>query len=110
MTDEELIARLRTLGRDFDDWGTAADRIEQLVATNEQLIEQRGDLVEAQKSLVETLSKSGRKRKDAEVKIAKAVHALRLVVTAKGLTDPIEHGYENIVFARAVLEELEEPE
>ena len=32
MTDEELIARLRTLGRDFDDWDTAADRIEALTA------------------------------------------------------------------------------
>jgi hypothetical protein len=32
MTDEELIARLRALGRDFDDWDTAADRIEALTA------------------------------------------------------------------------------
>ena len=40
-------------------------------------------------------------------KLAKAAYALRLVVTAKGLTDPIEHGYETIVFARAVLSELE---
>jgi hypothetical protein len=30
MTDAELIARLRALGRDFDDWDTAADRIEAL--------------------------------------------------------------------------------
>jgi hypothetical protein len=32
MTDAELIARLRALGRDFDDWDTAADRIEALEA------------------------------------------------------------------------------
>lgn len=32
MTDAELIVRLRALGRDFDDWDTAADRIEALNA------------------------------------------------------------------------------
>ena len=43
---------------------------------------------------------------ELSAKLAKAMGALRLVVTAKGLTDPIEHGYETIVFARAVLSEL----
>ena len=32
MTDEELVRRLRALGRDFDDWDTAGDRIEALTA------------------------------------------------------------------------------
>jgi hypothetical protein len=36
MTDD-LVGRLRTLGRDFDDWDTAADRIEALTADNARL-------------------------------------------------------------------------
>lgn len=44
----------------------------------------------------------------AEAKLAKAVEALRWVVSAKGLTDPLEYGYDAIKRARAVLAELEE--
>ena len=44
---------------------------------------------------------------DLEAKLAKAVAALRLVVTAKGLTDPVEYGYDTIGYARATLAELE---
>jgi hypothetical protein len=40
MTDD-LVERLRTLGRDFDDWDTAADRIEALTAERDALIAQR---------------------------------------------------------------------
>lgn len=43
---------------------------------------------------------------DLEAKLAKAVKALRLVVTAKGLTDPTEYGYDAIVSARTTLAEL----
>ena len=40
MTDD-LVERLRTLGRDFDDWDTAAARIEALTAERDALIAQR---------------------------------------------------------------------
>jgi hypothetical protein len=46
----------------------------------------------------------------AEAKLAKAMEALRYVVSVKGLTDPIEHGYDAIKFARAVLAKLEKTE
>lgn len=39
MTDAELIARLRALGRDFDDWDTAADRIEALTGKLAKAVE-----------------------------------------------------------------------
>jgi predicted xylose isomerase-like sugar epimerase len=102
MTDKELIETLR--GRNGFGWTEdAADRIEQLVEDNKSL-------AGAQESLVETLRESGCKRKEAEAKLTKAVEALRDVVSAKGLTDPIEYGYDAIKRARAVLEELEKPE
>lgn len=104
MTDEELIKRMRyETGSNRNYHDHAADRIEQLVEENKSL-------AGAQESLVETLRKSGCKRKEAEAKLAKAVAALRDVVSAKGLTDPTEYGYDAIKRARAVLEELEKPE
>ena len=39
--------------------------------------------------------------------LAKAVEALRFVVSAKGLTDPTEYGYEAIKQARTALAEIE---
>jgi hypothetical protein len=44
---------------------------------------------------------------DLEAKLAKAVEGLRFVVSAKGLTDPTEYGYEAIKQARATLAEIE---
>jgi hypothetical protein len=98
MTDAEMIKLLRNSPFTFND--IVADRIEQLVEDNQSL-------ALAQESLVETLRESGCKRKEAEAKLTKAVKALRDVVSAKGLTDPIEYGYDAIKRARAVLEELE---
>jgi hypothetical protein len=45
--------------------------------------------------------------KELEAKLAKAVEALRFVVSAKGLTDPTEYGYEAIKQARTALAEIE---
>jgi hypothetical protein len=42
----------------------------------------------------------------AEAKLDKAVTALRYVVSAKGLTDPSEYGYEAIKHARIALAEI----
>ena len=93
MTDEELITTLR--GRNGFGWTEdAADRIEQLVEDNKSL-------AGAQESLVETLRESGRKRKEAEAKLTKAVKALRSYVSK-------EKGVWNT--ADAVLAELEKPE
>ena len=80
MTDEELIKHLRLSS--YKSPTLAADRIEQLV----------------------------KERDEAEAKLAKVVVALRYVVSAKGLTDPTEYGYDAIKRARAVLDELEEKE
>ncbi len=102
MTDEELIKALR----DADAYNLkhyvrdplhtpAADRIEELV-------KERDDA-----EWVEVLRKTYQRAKEAEAKLAKAVAALWMVVTAKGLTDPLEDGYETIVFARSVLAELD---
>ena len=76
MTDEELLERLLSVPADGngieDVCGYAADRIQ-------ELIEQRGDLVQAQESLVETLSRSGRARKDAEANLAKALSFIKRI-------------------------------
>ena len=53
--DEELIARLRTLGRDFDDWDTAADRIEQLAVRKKALTKERDEQIEWVKRLADDL-------------------------------------------------------
>jgi hypothetical protein len=95
MTDKELIETLR--GRNGFGWTEdAADRIEQLVKDIEVADDAINHWIVAYKNM--------------EVKLAKAVAALRDVVSAKGLTDPIEYGYDAIKRARAVLEELEKPE
>lgn len=97
MTDEELIKALR----DADDYNRkhyvrdplhtdAADRIEALVRD-------RGNLVQAQESLVETLRKSGRKRKDAEAKLAKAMEALRFT------DDGANHGAMTSTYGESAL-------
>lgn len=50
MTDAELIAKLRTAHKNFDEFDAyylarpSSDRIEQLVATNEQLLKQNETL------------------------------------------------------------------
>ena len=76
MKDDELIERLLSVPADGngieDVCGYAADRIEQLVR-------EHGDLVQAQESLVETLSKSGQARKDAEAKLAKAMSFIKRI-------------------------------
>jgi hypothetical protein len=92
MTDKELIETLR--GRNGFGWTEdAADRIEQLVKDIEVADDAINHWIVAYKNM--------------EVKLAKAVAALRDVVSAKGLTDPTEYGYDAIKRARAVLEELE---
>lgn len=99
MTDEELIKRLRLQSEHvpadtiFD---AAADRIEKLV--------------ESIKNLLHLWATVAVNREVSEGKLEKAVEALRLVVTAKGLTDPTEYGYDAIVSARAILAELEKTE
>jgi hypothetical protein len=55
MSDEELIARLRALGRDFDDWDTAADRIEALTVEREFFEEEWVSAVDKLNKAVEAL-------------------------------------------------------
>jgi hypothetical protein len=43
----------------------------------------------------------------ADPRVQALVEALRFVVSAKGLTDPTEYGYEAIKQARATLAEIE---
>jgi hypothetical protein len=95
MVDEGLIERLRI----WND-NEAADRIEQLNADVDIA------LTIADKAADLMLQMDDR-RLEAEAKLAKAVAALRYVVSAKGLTDPTEYGYDAIKRARAVLAELE---
>ena len=105
MSDEELIAQLKnskgwpTLGK------AAAARIEALTAKNEMLgrevnIARYGQPDFAWSVHVQVMD-------DLNAKLAKAVEALRFVVSAKGLTDPTEYGYEAIKQARATLAEIE---
>jgi hypothetical protein len=105
MTDKELIAQLKnskgwpTLGK------AAAARIEALTAKNEMLgrevnIARYGQPDFAWSVHVQVMD-------DLNAKLAKAVEALRFVVSAKGLTDPTEYGYEAIKQARATLAEIE---
>jgi hypothetical protein len=94
MTDAEMIKLLRNSPFTFND--IVADRIEQLVEDIEVADDAINHWIVAYNNM--------------EVKLAKAVAALRDVVSAKGLTDPIEYGYDAIKRARAVLEELEKPE
>ena len=101
MTDEELIEQLRLFGKFDPDQALAADRIEQLVIEVDETHEEA-------MSYLEMWGAALAAQREAEAKLAKAIDALRLVVTAKGLTDPTEYGYETIVFARAVLAELGE--
>lgn len=104
MTDEELIIALRSIDHmNVDDcflqshfYSKAADRIEALK--------------DGRDTMGELWANEQKTRHAAEAKLAKAVEALRLVVTAKGLTDPTEYGYDTIGSARAVLAELEKAE
>ena len=94
MTDAEMIKLLRNSPFTFND--IVADRIEQLVKERDAMLRVVTDNhVALQRAEV------------AEAKLAKAVEALRNVVSAKGLTDPTEYGYDAIKRARAALEELE---
>jgi hypothetical protein len=79
---------------------SAADRIEALTAERDALKQIAADHV------LQELEQAARADK-AEAKLAKAVEALRFVVSAKGLTDPTEYGYEAIKQARAALAEIE---
>jgi hypothetical protein len=133
MSDEELVKRLRN----FDDGATptheAADRIEALTAEQDRLSSKvdtlellrphwaqgySSDSVAAQASTAalvafwEILGVSDQTSAINALKaltdqLAKAVEALRFVVSAKGLTDPTEYGYEAIKQARATLAEIE---
>ncbi len=94
MTDAEIIELLRNSPFTFND--IVADRIEELDE----------ELVLAQDATNHWIIAYN----NMEAKLTKAVKALRDVVSAKGLTDPIEYGYDAIKRARAVLEELEKPE
>jgi hypothetical protein len=111
MTNEELIRVLRSINpMKVDDcflqshyFVKAADRIEQLIQdcnywSNDSAV--AWDKCEIRKLEVVIL----------EAKLEKAMAALRYVVSVKGLTDPIEHGYDAVKFARAVLAELEKTE
>jgi hypothetical protein len=77
-----------------------ADRIEALTAERDALKQIAADHV------LQELEQAARADK-AEAKLAKAAEALRFVVSAKGLTDPTEYGYEAIKQARATLAEIE---
>jgi hypothetical protein len=76
-----------------------ADRIEALTAERDALKQIAADHV------LQELEQVARADK-AEAKLFKAVEALRFVVSAKGLTDPTEYGYEAIKQARATLAEI----
>lgn len=80
MSDEELIARLRALGRDFDDWDTAADRIEALLNLNEALVELMDD---------------------RDAKLAKAVDALRGFMSKVDTACLVERDHPQAEFADA---------
>jgi len=109
MTDEELMKRLRerpcrlgfeteaeaTLRRHMDR-EVAADRIKAL----------SGDLKSVLAREAATQERHDLKMEALEAKLAKAVSALRYVVSAKGLTDPTEYGYEAIKHARIALAEI----
>lgn len=111
MSDEELINALRSINHMNVDacflqshfYSKAADRIEQLATERDTWQKE----AMRQNAILHNVMMDAAK---AEAKLAKAVEALRLVVTAKGLTDPIEYGYDTIVYARAVLAELEKSE
>jgi len=82
MSDEELIARLRTLGRDFDDWDTAADRIEALSAERDaarqdaKAAEDELEMQEQEACMTEDDYIKLEKERDAlEAKLAKVVAA-----------------------------------
>ena len=82
MSDEELIARLRTLGRDFDDWDTAADRIEALSAERDaarqdaKAAEDELEMQEQEACMMENDYIKLEKERDAlEAKLAKVVAA-----------------------------------
>ena len=96
MTDEELITTLR--GRNGFGWTEdAADRIEQLMETQELLVAQRNAAWERD-------TYSFREWKAAEAKLTKAVKALREMMEDAEYPDAVwEKG-------DAVLEELEKPE
>ena len=79
---DDLLKRLRGWARDIYEGSTATWAMDQ-------------DL----KSAADRIEK-------LEAKLAKAVEALKLVVHAKGLTDPTEYGYEAIKFARTTIAEL----
>ena len=105
MSDEELIARLRSAcflafddgTNDYSSAPDAADRIEALVKAMDGLQDR---LDTANRARSETVALAVRQKARAE----RLEAALRAVVTAKGLTDPTEHGYEAIVAARTALE------
>jgi hypothetical protein len=95
MSDAELIARLRALGRDFDDWDTAADRIEALTAERDEQIEWVKRLADMQIA--------------SEAKLAKAVEALRDAVDAwdnHNKTGDMMQGHW-VTDARAIIAEIE---
>ena len=96
MTNEELIKWLRNWYS--PECHTAANRIEELLR----------DLKSVLAREAETQARHDNKMEELEAKLARAVEGLRYVVSAKGLTDPTEYGYEAIKHARIVLAEIEE--
>jgi hypothetical protein len=87
MTDAELIARLRALGRDFDDWDTAADRIEALTAERDELAaakwnKQHADTMNDIVLMGLARDAATARAEKAEAKLAKAVEELERQVEA----------------------------
>lgn len=120
MTDEELIKQLRetkiTQDLRYTLEDTAADRIEQLVATNKQLVEEIQDTEDRANAFATKEYHTEMRAKRAETKLAKAVEALRFT------DDGANHGAMTSTYgesalryilrgirerARAVLDELE---
>lgn len=114
--DKELIARLR--GRGFGLEGFLAplghedvqilriggDAIEALLAEREKLGREVNMARYDQPDFAWSFHKEA--MADLEAKLAKAMEALERVVTAKGITDPTEYGYDSIQHARTTLAEI----
>lgn len=114
MTDEELIAHLRLQGLDKDI--AAADRIEQLVATNEGLKADVAGWISNAQAASGWASEAEYKLEDAEAKLAECEARLSKAVEAlqKIAKKPLYDGFllvwwidSTIKLAAATLKELE---
>ena len=118
MTDAELIARLRALGRDFDDWDTAADRIEALTAERDELAaakwnKQHADTMNDIVLMGLARDAATARAEKAEAKLAKAVEAASPLLNMDVWTESAEDDEMVIVSVgtvrriRATLAEIE---